>query len=214
MDHYLRRPIHEWTLELEAEYKRYVLVTDWIAATSEVAGTTGFTMALPPGIGSASGYLWATSGNVGRGVLLTIGTTTAGTAVVYTGREIYRICNEWNEIDPMGGEFWYPKRFRDVGNWVGPWGPALLLGPRYFNYGRNAAELWGNAPATPRLGTLRSIGPNAWESSGGLRYVGKDRDRLNRVQHVLRHAVDDATRSKHSVFDAGRKGTLGVIEGH
>jgi len=91
-------------------------------------------------------------------------------------------------------------------------GSALVLygGLRSFLRGRVPV-----APATPRLGTLRSTGSNAWESSGGLRYVGRDPAGLNRVQHVLRHAEDIPGRPgpyPHGVFDAGRSGTLAVVD--
>jgi hypothetical protein len=69
------------------------------------------------------------------------------------------------------------------------------------------------APATPRPGTLRSVGPDAWESSGGLRYIGRDPDGNNRVQHVMHHAVDDPARAgSHGVFDAGHSGALGTVD--
>jgi RHS repeat-associated protein len=43
-EHYLSRPIHRWTPELQAEYRDYVRTTDWIAAGSEVAGWTGIAL--------------------------------------------------------------------------------------------------------------------------------------------------------------------------
>ena len=68
------------------------------------------------------------------------------------------------------------------------------------------------APTDNVFGRLRSLGSNEWESSQGLRY-GPDPNFVNRVQHVLRHAVDDPTRpTAHGVFDAGPTGTLGVID--
>jgi RHS repeat-associated protein len=70
----------------------------------------------------------------------------------------------------------------------------------------------GGCSTTPRLGRLTPEGGGVWRSAGGLRY-GPDPRYGNRVQHVLRHAEDDATRAvEHGVFDAGRAGTLGVID--
>lgn len=77
---------------------------------------------------------------------------------------------------------------------------------------RAAAALEASAKTT-KLGQLRKVGVDTWDSSGGLRYAGLDPDGLNRVQHVIRHSGDDLARAgKHGVFDAGRSGTLGVID--
>ena len=40
VNHYLSRPIHEWTPELQAEFRDYVQTTDWIAVGTEFAGWT------------------------------------------------------------------------------------------------------------------------------------------------------------------------------
>jgi hypothetical protein len=62
------------------------------------------------------------------------------------------------------------------------------------------------------LGKLRSVGEGVWESAAGLRY-GADPQFGNRVEHVLKHAVDDPVRrGAHGVFDAGRTGVLKVID--
>jgi hypothetical protein len=63
-----------------------------------------------------------------------------------------------------------------------------------------------------RLGTLRWIGPDAWVSPSGLRYVGRDPKGLNRVQHVLRHTADVPSRATHGVFDKGPRHTLALID--
>ena len=70
-------------------------------------------------------------------------------------------------------------------------------------------------PNIPPLGRLRSSGPGSWDSSGGLRYTGTDRDNLNRVQHVLKHADDVPNRPGaygHGGFDSGRTGALRDID--
>jgi hypothetical protein len=95
------------------------------------------------------------------------------------------------------------------------WANGLQVGTGLLGLGGNYTtwqRLPGSITATSRLGTLRWIGPNAWESSGGLRYVGKDRYDLNRVQHLLKHTRDDPTRSVHGVFDTGKSETLAVVD--
>jgi hypothetical protein len=95
--------------------------------------------------------------------------------------------------------------------------PALARELQFANAVRVLARTERGAAAAnsaPRLGTLKQVGPGVWESSGGLRY-GADPNHGNRVQHVLRHSVDDPMRAGangHGVFDAGRTGTLGVID--
>jgi RHS repeat-associated protein len=65
--------------------------------------------------------------------------------------------------------------------------------------------------ATRTLGQLRQVAQGVWESTAGLRY-GQDFIYGNRVQHVLRHAVNDSTRAIHSVFSGGRTQVLPVID--
>ncbi|MBZ0236593.1 MAG: hypothetical protein K8M05_29975 [Deltaproteobacteria bacterium] len=61
-------------------------------------------------------------------------------------------------------------------------------------------------------GILRSVGQGYWMSRGGLRY-GPDPAFGNRVRHVLNHSADIPNRQvPHGVFDAGRKGTLEVVD--
>jgi hypothetical protein len=72
----------------------------------------------------------------------------------------------------------------------------------------------GGSTATSgvKLGKLTAEGNTYWRSSSGLRY-GPDPRFGNRIQHVLRHSVDDTSRAGlHGVFDAGKKGTLNVID--
>jgi len=61
-----------------------------------------------------------------------------------------------------------------------------------------------------RLGSLRRAGDNIWESAGGLRYAGVDRDGLNRVQHVLRHA--ETAGPTFTVFNVGRNNILALVD--
>lgn len=61
-----------------------------------------------------------------------------------------------------------------------------------------------------RAGTLTKIGEDAWLSSGGLKYVGLDKNGLNRVEHVLRHTV--AQGPGHSVFSVPRNQVFGLLD--
>ena len=128
--HYLSRPIHEWTPEVEAEYRAYVLTTDWIASVSEVAAVTGISMVATPYLGYGSGYLWQVGGTGGR---IVVGTVGAG-AVSYGLYDAYTIVHDWNTMK------WH-ERFRRVGDLAGPMVVGFGFGPRYFALGRNAAEL-------------------------------------------------------------------------
>lgn len=65
--------------------------------------------------------------------------------------------------------------------------------------------------ALPKLGQLQSVGTNVWRSTAGLLY-GPDPQLGNRVQHVLKHTVDNSGRPQHGVFTTGRAGTLSVID--
>jgi hypothetical protein len=61
------------------------------------------------------------------------------------------------------------------------------------------------------FGQLRSVGENIWESTAGLRY-GPDPNYGNRIQHVLRHTVNDLTRATHGVFTGGRSEVLALVD--
>lgn len=76
----------------------------------------------------------------------------------------------------------------------------------------DAVDLVRGLDKASDLGKLRSVGEGVWESAAGLRY-GADPQFGNRVEHVLKHAIDDpARRGEHGVFDAGRTGALKVID--
>jgi RHS repeat-associated protein len=66
--------------------------------------------------------------------------------------------------------------------------------------------------AANRLGTLTRVGENVWESSGGLRYAGLDREGLNRVLHVLDHTAPNYSKLTHSVFNVPRNEVLGLVD--
>ena len=62
------------------------------------------------------------------------------------------------------------------------------------------------------LGRLKSAGVNAWESTAGLRYTGLDKFGKNRVQHVFAHLVPNAAKPTQTVFSAGRRELLSLID--
>ena len=66
------------------------------------------------------------------------------------------------------------------------------------------------ADAASKLGKLTKIGEDAWQSSGGLKYVGLDKNGLNRVEHVLRHTIPEGP--GHSVFSVPRNKLLALLD--
>lgn len=58
---------------------------------------------------------------------------------------------------------------------------------------------------------LRLVGPNTWESSGGLIY-GPDKMLGNRVQHVLAHTFPNPSKRVHSVFSVEKSEVLGLVD--
>jgi hypothetical protein len=72
-------------------------------------------------------------------------------------------------------------------------------------------KFWNKQPQ-PRLGALKSIGPDAWESSGGLQYIGFDREGLNRIEHVLEHLTPDPGKQAHTLFNVQRNELLGLLD--
>jgi hypothetical protein len=78
---------------------------------------------------------------------------------------------------------------------------------------KGAPLVMGKLPCpdvTKRAGILTKIGEDAWQSSGGLKYVGLDKKGLNRIEHVLQH-VDPAVPGK-SVFNVPRNQILGLLD--
>lgn len=50
------------------------------------------------------------------------------------------------------------------------------------------------------------------EETGHSLVYGPDKKFGNRVQHVLAHTVPDASKPAHSVFNAGRKEVIGIVD--
>jgi RHS repeat-associated protein len=134
-EHYLSRPIHQWTPELQAEYRAYVRTTDWIAAGSEVTGWTGVSMVAAPYMGYWGGYAWTAGGTGGR---LIVGGAGLG-GLGYAGYDGYTIYRDWRLMEG-------PEQFRRVGNLAGPTLVGLGTGPRYFQLGAAVGRLPGRVP--------------------------------------------------------------------
>jgi RHS repeat-associated protein len=132
--HYLSRPIHQWTPEVQAEYRDYVRTTDWIAAGSEVTAVTGISMVATPYMAYGSGYLWTAGGTGGR---IVVGTVGAGT-VSYGLYDAYTIVHDWNTMKWherfVGSATWQGRRWwgLDLDHVTSPWG-ATLRNSRYLS---------------------------------------------------------------------------------
>ncbi len=63
-----------------------------------------------------------------------------------------------------------------------------------------------------RLGTLKKIGENTWESAAGLVYKGVDYNGLNRIEHVLLHTQPNPAKKLHTVFNVERNEVFKLID--
>ena len=63
-----------------------------------------------------------------------------------------------------------------------------------------------------RLGTLKKIGENTWESAAGLLYEGLDKKGLNRIEHVLLHAELNPAKKVHTMFNVERNKVLELVD--
>lgn len=63
----------------------------------------------------------------------------------------------------------------------------------------------------PALGELREVRNLVFESTAGLRYVPGSAD-SHRLKHVMQHAKDDLSKSKHGVFEGAEDEILAVID--
>jgi hypothetical protein len=64
---------------------------------------------------------------------------------------------------------------------------------------------------TPRLGELRDIGGNVFQSTAGLYYRPGSQEG-HRIKHILRHHEDDPDRPVHGVFNGDRNEVFAVID--
>jgi hypothetical protein len=112
---------------------------------------------------------------------------------------------QWPVLGMSVGDAW-SDLFAAAGSRVGsrPIGDAMLPDGEWFT---------NKPPGYNELANqLRQTGPTKWESPEGLEY-GPDLQYGNRVQHVLRHALDQPTRvGEHGVFDAGPDGFVQVVD--
>jgi hypothetical protein len=197
--HYLSRPIHQWTPEVEAEYRAYVRTTDWIASVSEVAAVTGISMVATPYIAYGSGYLWSAGGTGGRILVGTAGADGLGLSG-YQGYTIYR---DWGRME-------WPERFRRTGKLAGPTLVGFGFGPRYFSLGRNAANL-----RIPFWSSWDSVTPP---------YYGIDLSRINYTGTVAKEltarpyarsrlTMQEIILSRRPIPDPGSRGRPGIAGG-
>ena len=69
----------------------------------------------------------------------------------------------------------------------------------------------GTAASAQKLGQLRDVGKDIFESSAGLRYLPGSADG-HRLKHVMKHAADDPKKKIHGVFEGDRDTILAVID--
>ncbi|MEI7701642.1 MAG: hypothetical protein WCK86_17720 [Planctomycetia bacterium] len=69
----------------------------------------------------------------------------------------------------------------------------------------------GTAASAQKLGQLRDVGKDVFESSAGLRYLPGSADG-HRLKHVMKHAADDPKKKIHGVFEGDRDTILAVID--
>ena len=69
----------------------------------------------------------------------------------------------------------------------------------------------GTTASAQKLGQLRGVGKDIFESSAGLRYLPGSADG-HRLKHVMKHAADDPKKKIHGVFEGDRDTILAVID--
>lgn len=65
-------------------------------------------------------------------------------------------------------------------------------------------------PEKPKLGVLKDIGRGTLESTAGLIYRSERSE--HRIDHVMQHSRDNATKPVHGVFDGNREEILALID--
>jgi len=69
----------------------------------------------------------------------------------------------------------------------------------------------GAGEAAAQFGKLEYLGSGTWQSSQGLIY-GQGSAQGNRVLHVLEHAVPNANKANHTVFNVARDEILPLVD--
>lgn len=84
-----------------------------------------------------------------------------------------------------------------------------------FDYSANLPSDSGGGTATGKGSSgkfaLKDLGRDKFQSPAGLMYIMGPR-REHRIDHVMRHGKDQASRPVHSVFDGGRDEILAIID--
>jgi hypothetical protein len=75
----------------------------------------------------------------------------------------------------------------------------------------NSQKKSGTTASAQKLGQLRDVGNEIFESSAGLRYLPGSTDG-HRLKHVMKHAADDPKKKIHGVFEGDRDTILAVID--
>lgn len=157
-------------------------------------------MVATPYLAYGSGYLWTAGGTGGRTLVVTAGVG----GLCYAGYDGYTIVRDW---ETMAG----PERFRRVGDLAGPMAVGFGFGPRYFNLGRNAAEL-----RIPFWSSWDRVTPP---------YYGIDVSRINYTARVIQSIDEDRPyvrsillmqeimASRRSIPDPGSRGRPGIPGG-
>lgn len=69
----------------------------------------------------------------------------------------------------------------------------------------------GSTASAQKLGQLREVGDDVFESSAGLRYLPGSADG-HRLRHVMKHAADEPKKKIHGVFEGDRNTILAIID--
>ncbi|HNW26874.1 MAG TPA: hypothetical protein PKN50_00235 [Spirochaetota bacterium] len=63
-----------------------------------------------------------------------------------------------------------------------------------------------------RSGVIIPAGKDAWMTRSGLVIAGRDPDGRTRLDHIMRHAMDNPRRPKHGVFSVTKAEVIGLMD--